>query len=331
MELGFCFEDSVFSESRDRRAESDAPYTARRCEPQWFSEEPGISDPTDVHTMLKFRADFSYRQKNFLKSLDEYSRCYELVPSTNNAMRRDVQESQARCLIHLGRYTEALEIAGTLMKGVNNTDHLTGVLNLNVIIHNHLGNLEDVVSCLQQLISLHPFNPHFWILLAECYKSMFLSTSSCTSHLPDGDQWGVGGSAGNMGAANIRACTVTQRHCNMSADCRQRKRLLVWLCACYIRARILLQFIQPQHASFVLDHNLKTQGHIEEQLNQSGLTEDYKSLITSVMSEDLTTERIHEDGQIDIKTTQALSSFVMPTAEEFKEKWFQKISALLLL
>lgn len=33
-------------------------------------------------------------------------------------MKRDVQEGQARCLAHLGRHTEALEIATNLVSGL---------------------------------------------------------------------------------------------------------------------------------------------------------------------------------------------------------------------
>lgn len=34
MEFAFCFEDSVFSESRDRSAGREVSYTAKQCEPQ---------------------------------------------------------------------------------------------------------------------------------------------------------------------------------------------------------------------------------------------------------------------------------------------------------
>ncbi|XP_068114691.1 uncharacterized protein C8orf76 homolog isoform X2 [Hyperolius riggenbachi] len=306
---------------------------------RWFSEDVSGADPTDVQTALKFRADWSYRQKNFLKAFNEYSSCYKLLPASNNAMRRDVQESQARCLIHMGRYTEALEISDILMKGVNNTDHLTGVLNLQVTIHNHLGNFQGVVSCLQQLISLHSYNPHYWILLAESYKKLYIA-SSCRSaslgchELSVGEALCVNSSVSAVDTSHPGDDTVMERHFHeietgpsTSEDCR--KQLWMWSCASYIRARILLQFIKSQHASFVLDHNRKTQDYIEEQLHQIGLTEESKTLITNVMSEDLLADRIPEEGQTDAKTTQTLSSFVMPTAAEFKEKWFQKIRVLL--
>ncbi|XP_077310272.1 uncharacterized protein C8orf76 homolog isoform X3 [Lithobates pipiens] len=290
-------------------------------------------------------------------------------------MRRDVRESQARCLIHLERFPEALEIAQALdgptlgsgeivfagrscrwwsrprestrsstpdaflkdeMKVVNNTDHLTVALNLQVTIHNHLGNLKEVVSCLQQLVTLHSFNPHFWISLAESYRSLSFASSHCRngsvnfSEPSVREHWCVENSNKSVDTANM-----IQRHCSNTSPsvlecCRNSTQLWIWSCASFIRARILLHFIQPQHASFTLDHNLKTQDYIEEQLNQMGLAEESQSLITNVMSEDLLAERIQEEGQIDTKSTLALNTFTMPTDTEFKEKWFKKIQTLLL-
>ncbi|XP_018420497.1 PREDICTED: uncharacterized protein C8orf76-like [Nanorana parkeri] len=344
MEFDFSFEDSVFSESRDRSAGRDVSYTAKQCEPQWFCEDVKGDDPSDEHTVRKFRADLSYRQENFLKAFDEYRSCYELLPAANNAMRRDVLESQARCLIHLGRPTEALEIVQSLMKGVNNTDHLTGALNLQVTIHIHLGNLEDAVSDLQQLVTLHSFNPHFWISLAESYRSLSSAASHCTNasvntsepsvreHLCVNDSLRI------VDTSNLRDNKTIQRHCSKNNTfasildcCRNSAQLWIWSCASFIRARLLLNFIQHHHASFALDQNLKTQNYIEEQLNQMELAEESKTIITNVMSEDLLAERIQEEGHIETKSTQALNTFVMPTDTEFKEKWFKKIQSLLLV
>lgn len=60
---------------------------------------------------------FLYLTNNWQRALQEYSRISEKLPSTNFAMKRDVQEGQARCLVHLGRHMEALEIATNLVSG----------------------------------------------------------------------------------------------------------------------------------------------------------------------------------------------------------------------
>ncbi|KFV04634.1 Uncharacterized protein C8orf76, partial [Pterocles gutturalis] len=112
------------------------------------------------------------------KALCEYSNCLLLLPPSNIAMRRDVQEGQARCLSRLGRHKEALDIAEKMRNSATNTDHLTMVLNLQFAIYQGLENVEKKIMCLQQLICLHPFNPWYWKLLAEAYMSLLQSLSS---------------------------------------------------------------------------------------------------------------------------------------------------------
>ncbi|KYO29239.1 hypothetical protein Y1Q_0017894 [Alligator mississippiensis] len=172
--LGFAFEDSLFAPSRDRgRGGPRGPaYTARRCEPRWFCEASDCKDDVDILTAKKFCGDLAYRQRAFQKALAEYSSCLLLLPPSNTAMRRDVQEGQARCLAHLGRHQEALDIAEKLRNWATNTDHLTTVLNLQFAIYCNLENTEEMITCLQQLISLHIFNPWYWKLLAEAYMSL---------------------------------------------------------------------------------------------------------------------------------------------------------------
>ncbi|XP_074941845.1 uncharacterized protein C8orf76 homolog isoform X2 [Phalacrocorax aristotelis] len=144
---GWEFEDSLFASSRERGPGRGAgpPRGAKYCEPR--------------------------------KALCEYSNCLLLLPPGNIAMRRDVQEGQARCLSRLGRHKEALDIAEKLRNGATNTDHLTTVLNLQFTIYQGLENVERKITCLQQLICLHPFNPWYWKLLAEAYMSLLQSFS----------------------------------------------------------------------------------------------------------------------------------------------------------
>ncbi|KAJ8785020.1 hypothetical protein J1605_007576 [Eschrichtius robustus] len=136
---------------------------------EWFYEETGSSDDVETLTIQKFKGDLAYRRQEYQKALQEYSSISEKLPSTNFAMKRDVQEGQARCLVHLGRHEEALEIATNLENKATNTDHLTTVLYLQFAICSSLQNLEKTIFCLQKLISLHPFNPWNWGRLGEAY------------------------------------------------------------------------------------------------------------------------------------------------------------------
>nr|XP_054491597.1 uncharacterized protein C8orf76 homolog [Agelaius phoeniceus] len=178
-ELGPEFEDSLFAPSRERRegGGDGAACGARHCEPCWFHSAADAGEGAGGITSSKFRADWAFRQRDFEKALCEYSDCLLLLPASNIAMRRDVQEGQARCLSRLGRHKEALDIAEKMRNSATNTDHLTTVLNLQFSIYQGLENVEKKIMCLQQLICLHPFNPWFWKLLAEAYMSLLQNLS----------------------------------------------------------------------------------------------------------------------------------------------------------
>ncbi|KAJ6663156.1 hypothetical protein lerEdw1_010749 [Lerista edwardsae] len=197
MELpfGFQFEESVFEggqRERKGRASLSQAYRARFCEPEWFCEEAIGEDDAESVNIKKFRGDLAFKQQDFKRALFEYSDCLVLLAPSNIAMRRDVQESRARCLAHLGRYQEALEIADMLVgsfpipfllielpqwlvfllrSGATNTDHVTVVLGLQFTIYRTLKHIEKTIECLQKLILLHPFYPENWKLLAEAYVS----------------------------------------------------------------------------------------------------------------------------------------------------------------
>ncbi|CAI5779044.1 XP_028592043.1uncharacterized protein C8orf76 homolog isoform X2 [Podarcis lilfordi] len=177
MALPFDFEESVFEgrcrEGKGRGSASPSlGYSPRCCEPEWFCEETDWDDDAECVNIKKFRGDLAYKQREFKKALCEYSGCLVLLPPSNAAMRRDVQESQARCFAHLGRHKEALEIAETLRLGATNTDHITTVLGLQLAIYQTLERVEEIIGCLQPLILLHPFHPGNWKLLAEAYAKL---------------------------------------------------------------------------------------------------------------------------------------------------------------
>ncbi|XP_013909555.1 PREDICTED: uncharacterized protein C8orf76 homolog, partial [Thamnophis sirtalis] len=135
-------------------------------------EQVDCQDDLERINIKKFRGDLAYKKQEFQKALQEYSSCLALVPSSNIAMRRDLKESQARCLAHLGKHEEAMRIAENLKNGATNTDHVTAVLNLQYTIYRLLEDIENVIGCLQKLISLHPFHPQTWNLLAETYLNL---------------------------------------------------------------------------------------------------------------------------------------------------------------
>uniref|UniRef100_A0A8D0ZQ73 Zinc fingers and homeoboxes protein 1 n=1 Tax=Sus scrofa TaxID=9823 RepID=A0A8D0ZQ73_PIG len=319
--LGGEFEDSVFEERRERQLGPPSSYIAKRCEPQ--------------------------------KALQEYSSISEKLPSTNFAMKRDVQEGQARCLVHLGRHEEALEIATNLENKATNTDHLTTVLYLQFAICSSLQNLEKTIFCLQKLISLHPFNPWNWGKLAEAYlnRGLTLSASfassqeqntlsdktlkSCFPHLrkdcllcfPEmSSVFSVEASSGDnqkneKALKNIQNRVAEERAAVLLPETQMKA------CASFIRTRLLLQLAQSQQTSFALEKNLRTQQEIEDKMKGFSFKEDTLLLIAEVMGEDIVPEKIRDEVHTEVKCVgpEALSALVIASSKEFEDRWFRKI------
>ncbi|XP_068014715.1 uncharacterized protein C8orf76 homolog isoform X3 [Melanerpes formicivorus] len=308
------------------------------------------------------------------KALCEYSSCLLLLPASNIAMRRDVQEGQARCLSHLGRHKEALDIAERMRNSATNTDHLTMVLNLQFAIYQGLGNVGKKMMCLQQLICLHPFNPWYWKLLAEAYMSLLQSSSplvipetnlnrseevngsdssfktstrrevSLQPHRADGQKEGPwSGLATETKRENAVACSSSQavKEFLCTSEELERKdkgestafksweqnvleKVRIKACASFIRARLLLQLTQLQQSSFVLEHNMKGQKEVDDQVAQLGFNENSLLLMTKVMGQDLIPEKLKEEFQGEVKCIgpSALSSLVTASATDFESKWF---------
>ncbi|XP_044524916.1 uncharacterized protein C8orf76 homolog [Gracilinanus agilis] len=339
--LGGEFEDSVFEErARPREPEPPLTYSPKRCEPQWFYEETESKDIVEILTIKKFRGDLAYRQQEFQKALQEYSSCFELLPPTNFAMRRDVQEGQARCLTRLGRHMEALEIAEKLGNGATNSDHLTTVLYLQLTIYSGLKNIEKIILCLQKLISLHHFNPWNWAKLAEAYLSLglalsasFASSQKENSFTSSDQQFQApfpppkrdpslhfsktlnGNSRFYMGTSS--SCIQQSENCLSDVGPAALETPFhpafhswaptVWAgtqmkaCASFVRARLLLQLTQPQQTSFALEKNFKAQEEIEARIKGFGFEEGTLLLISEVMKEDLIPEKIKDEVHAEVK------------------------------
>ncbi|XP_077023697.1 uncharacterized protein C8orf76 homolog [Tamandua tetradactyla] len=350
--FGGEFEDSVFEERRERRYRAPASYCAKRCEPQWFYEETGSSDNIEALTSKKFKGDLAYRRQEYQKALQEYSSISEKLSSTNLAMTRDVQEGQARCLAHLGRHTEALEVASNLENKATNTDHLTTVLYLQFAICSSLQNLEKTIFCLQKLISLHPFNPWNWGRLAEAYlalepalsasfassqkRSSFTSRDRTTkpslSHsgkdcllffsetLPERKENSSNRQKNEKPLKNTQNCTAEEQEAVL-IETRMKA------CASFIRTRLLLQFTQSQQTSFALEKNLRTQQEIEDKMKGFNFKEETLLLISEVMGEDIIPEKIKDEVHAEVKCvdSEALAALVIASSKEFEDKWFKKI------
>lgn len=355
--LGGEFEDSVFEQRPERRPEPSAPYCAKLCEPQWFYEETESSDDIEVLTLKKFRGDLAYRRQDYEKALQEYSSISQQLPSTNFAMKRDVREGQARCLAHLGRHEEALEVAADLESKATNTDHLTTVLCLHLAVFTSLQSWEKTVLCLQKLISLHPLNPWSWCKLAEAYlnpgpdlpalgvspQGQKSSVSGDKAVSPSFVHPGTGSLLsfpaplpGNaLFSVEASGCDtqkapkapkntqngLARRREGVHTEARRKA------CASLIRARLLLQLAQSQQTSFALEKNLRTQQEISGKVKEFNFREDTLLLMEEAMGEDIVPEKIKEEFHSEVKCVgpAALAASVVSSSEEFEDKWFRRI------
>ncbi|CAK6438735.1 unnamed protein product [Pipistrellus nathusii] len=342
--LGGEFEDSVFEERRERRPGPPASYRAKLCEPRWFYGETESSDDVEALTVKKFRGDLAYRRQEYQKALQEYSSISDKLPPTNVAMKRDVQEGQARCLARLGRHAEALAIAANLETKATNTDHLTAVLCLQLAICSSLQDAQRTAFCLQRLVSLHPFSPGSWGRLAEAYLAAPSASSHGQSRPAPGDR------------AVARACLHAGEDCRLCfpealpespavpgatsrGSGRKEEEALenrldslslearVKACASFVRTRLLLQLTQSQQTSFALERNLRTQQEVEDKVKGFGFREDTLQLITEVMGKDIVPEKIKDEAHSEVKCVgpAALAALVVASSEEFEDKWFRKI------
>ncbi|XP_065524969.1 uncharacterized protein C8orf76 homolog isoform X4 [Lathamus discolor] len=153
--LGWQFEDSLFTPSRQRGPGGGPgePYGAKHCEPRVRSWRLGAACGSGQGTAGAALTVLLCPQWFHREAGADGGDADALTGTKFRAdwayRRRDFEQ-----------------------KGATNTDHLTAVLNLQLAIYQGLENVDKKITCLQQLICLHPFNPQYWKLLAEAYMSL---------------------------------------------------------------------------------------------------------------------------------------------------------------
>ncbi|XP_076592312.1 uncharacterized protein C8orf76 homolog [Chaetodon auriga] len=306
--FGSTFDDSVFSEARDRVSVSLSSYNAKLCEPEWFCESAALDtdDSLEKQKVYKFRGDLAVRQGSYQKALDAYSSCLEWIADNNLTIRRDVLEGMARCCTKLGQRDRALHFADLLSKEASNTCHLTSLLLLKVTIYHHFGDVGTKMSSLQQLCSLLPFNPWHWYNLGQTCLQLLDSNRTTGSH-----------SSQRCESAEEQNDGETEERQEEAAELDEDR---VWLkaCTCFIRTRLLLRILRQQQSSFVLQRSENTLQATDDALQRLNPKETTLQAVTEVMSEDLIPEKMREDYQ----DGESLASVCVQT---FRERWWNKI------
>ncbi|KAG7470110.1 hypothetical protein MATL_G00136160 [Megalops atlanticus] len=306
--LGSTFDDSVFEESRDKVCIPLPSYTAKVCEPEWFCDRVTTEDELETQKVFKFRADLAYSRKEYQKALNDYSSCLSLVPDGNLTIRRDVLEGQARCYCYLGMRDQALEVIDKLRKEATNTCHLTCVLNLELTLHRHFGDLtregRDRVGA-QTLPEGTAQN----------------SRGGPEQLAEDGERC----SGLDLVQQDIAGIHRTRERISTAVQdqCKERERAWLQACMCFIRTRLLLRMLRVQQSSFVLQRNKEALQEIEEALECLEPKEAVLQLITEAMGRDLVAERMREDSQ-DGESLPGLCIL------DFEERWYNSVESVVL-
>ncbi|XP_019946616.2 uncharacterized protein C8orf76 homolog [Paralichthys olivaceus] len=305
--LGSTFDDSVFSEARDRVCASLSSYNAKLCEPEWFCESAALDtdDSLEKQKVYKFRGDLAVRQGNYQKALEAYSCCLEWLADNNLTIRRDVLEGMARCCTKLGQRERAVHLADLLRKEASNTSHLTSLLLLKVSIFKHFGAIGSAMSCLQQLCSLLPFNPWYWFNLGQMCLQLLENrpTRLCSSERCE--------------SAEEQHDGETEEQQEEAAE-MDEDRLRLKACTCLVRTRLLLKILRQQQSSFVLQRSERALQTTDEALQRLNPKESTLQTLTEVMSEDLIPDKMREDYQ----DGESLASVCV---QSFRERWWNKI------
>ncbi|XP_077431911.1 uncharacterized protein C8orf76 homolog isoform X2 [Vanacampus margaritifer] len=173
MELfGSNFDDSVFSEAKDRNSVCVPSYNAKCCEPEWFCESTALDteDSLEKQKVFKFRGDLATRQGNYQAALDAYSSCLEWISDNNLSIKRDILEGMARCCTRLGQREKAVGLLDLLSKEASNTCHLTSLL------------------LLKELCSLLPFNPWNWYNLGKMCLQLLENATTLSKEAEEQDE-----------------------------------------------------------------------------------------------------------------------------------------------
>ncbi|XP_039592676.1 uncharacterized protein C8orf76 isoform X2 [Polypterus senegalus] len=323
MELfGTDFDDSFFITPPEKSWNAVTSYNAKFCEPE--------------------------------KALYEYSSCLALIPCKNVAVRRDVLEAMSRCLCQMGRFNEALVIADQLRKESTNSSHMTAVLDLDVFIYQRNGDLTKMIPCLQQLITLHPYNASYWKKLGAAYKlSLNLnctedhrSLSSENKERKCDTDWCAHCECPNHTRPHLvnressfsphlftEQCPLyhysneTEKDAtdeNASKPLGEDNEITAWLkmCLCFVRAKLLLQIVSVQQSSFILEINSRSQREIEEVLRNLQLSKEMFYNLAKKMETEFIPEKMKEDNQ-ENDSPSFLSSLQEQTGAVFEKKWFE--------
>eukprot|EP00794_Sanderia_malayensis_P004649 gene4649-5257_t len=150
-------------------------YVPLHLDELWFySKSPADND--ELLTLSKYKAIAEFKKQNFSDSMKLFEQCEELLPANANALRREVFEGKARCLIELQEFQEAENVINFMFdqKGNPQDSSLWFLLSS---VHEKMRKWTSVMACLQQCLILHSDCTVYWSKLAHCIAQL-----TCNGH-----------------------------------------------------------------------------------------------------------------------------------------------------
>ncbi|XP_013387810.1 uncharacterized protein C8orf76 homolog [Lingula anatina] len=174
MDIGAKFDDSLFEVADESRLQKVIEDEKNCCirEPLWFvdADPEGLDKDQEQMQLYKSQGDWLYYNKDHEGAARKYQQALGILPKGNATVKRDLLECISCCHIALGHENEALKYAHLLRDEGTNFEQQTVILNLLKSIHHQFGKTSGELIVLEKLLSLHPYNHHLWIELAEVFR-----------------------------------------------------------------------------------------------------------------------------------------------------------------
>ncbi|XP_023231906.1 uncharacterized protein C8orf76-like [Centruroides sculpturatus] len=306
MNFGAELDDDLFETPKNKNDETSGVYEPKIYNNEWFNKDSNCEDGISI---LKFQADFLYYQHRYRESAEKYLRCLDLLDDSNMTVKRDCLEGISRSFLCLEDHREAIQYALQLHSSSQNIDQNITDWNLLATIYHKMGRYEDELKLLQNCLTYHPWNYDFWIRIAFCYSGMFriefnsklqssllnIPKSNRTladkqsKHLENDTRDNFTDESKDYRTAEVQICK--QENNTLETKCSTynlmcgKESLIV--CACLIRARVLLQTCILGYRSFALKNNSQQQKLINELISTMDIDDEFIKDMTEIYLREL--------------------------------------------
>lgn len=321
MNFGAELDDDLFETPNYKKDESSNIYIPKVCNSEWFNSD-SYNNCEDASNLLKFQAYHLYYHRKYMESAQKYIKCLEMLDDSNNlATKRDCLEGIARSFLHLEMHEEALQYALQLHSLSQNIDQ-------NIVDWNLLGDIchqtkryKDELQYLQNCLKYHPWNYDFWLRLAFCYARIFeiqlnsklqcdllnvpIQSTKININVEDKKNHWFAEKKIILTDANTNYKTEDkffkeennpkETKCFIVNKLMHGKESLI-VCACLIRAKVLLQTCILGYRSFTVRNNSQQQKQINELIHTMDIEDDFIKDTTQIYLRDINIKMLETEN-----------------------------------